>query len=131
MNGSRLKATLLGTTLVLILAGCSAPDPAPSPSATSLPTPTAIQTPPAAAPSVPPAPTTDPATSAQTDAMQGLWDQATPAQRDEALRALGVDPANPQPTDDAAATLVSKAAEYGYDVSEDAARAFLEQIAGQ
>jgi hypothetical protein len=61
--------------------------------------------------------------------MQGLWDQATPEQRDDALRVLGIDPENPQPTDDAAATLVSKAAEYGYDVSEDAARAFLEQIA--
>lgn len=89
------------------------------------------QSPPAAAPSPESAPSSDPAADAQTEVMQNLWDQATPEQQDDALRVLGIDPENPQPTDDAAATLVSKAAEYGYDVSEDAARAFLEQLAGQ
>lgn len=97
----------------------------------SLPTPAPTQTPPPAAPSAPAEPTIDPATGAQAQVMQGLWDQATPEQRDDALRVLGIDPENPQPTDDDAATLVSKAAEYGYDVSEDAARAFLEQIGQQ
>lgn len=89
------------------------------------------QSPPAAAPSPESAPSSDPAADAQTEVMQNLWDQATPEQQDDALRVLGIDPENPQPTDDAAAILVSKAAEYGYDVSEDAARAFLEQLAGQ
>ncbi len=89
------------------------------------------QSPPAAAASPQPAPSTDPAVGAQTEVMQNLWDQATPEQQEDALRVLGIDPENPQPTDDAAATLVSKAAEYGYDVSEDAARAFLAQLAGQ
>ena len=130
MKSSCLRTALAGTVLALALPGCSAPaDPTP--------TPTAAQTPPPAATTPPAAvdPTGETAaetaeTAEQVEVMRDLWESAAPEQRDEALRAIGVDPAAPQPSDDAVSTLVEKAAEFGYVVSEDAAREFLSQISG-
>ncbi len=117
---------LAGTLLALTMTGCSAPAPTPTP------TEPAPQTPPPAAVSTPtPAPgSASEQTAVEVQAMSDLWESAPPEQREDALRVIGLDPADPQPTDDAVETLVSKAAELGYVVSEDAARQFLAQISG-
>ncbi|WP_091233766.1 hypothetical protein [Microbacterium sp. 3J1] len=124
---SRLRTALGGTLLALALAGCSAPTPTPTPA----PSESAPQTPPPAAAVSPAA--DDPAAVAveQVQVMSDVWESAGPEQRDEALRVIGLDPADPQPTDETASTLVAKAAELGYVVSEDAAREFLAQIAAR
>lgn len=131
MTSSRLRTALVGTMLALVLTGCSAPTPAPMPSES------AAQTPPPAAPATPSPAAEAPdagdaveGTVEQVQVMSDVWENAAPDQRDEALRAIGLDPADPQPTNDAAAALVAKAAELGYVVSEDAALEFLAQISG-
>lgn len=118
-----MKRTLLATTaaLTLLLGGCAAEPPAPTP-ARSAPSP-ATMTP--AAPTPTPE-ATEAAVAAEVEIMKDVWESAPSGQQQWVRDQLAQ-----LDDDEAARELIEQAAELGYTVTPEAADEFLAWLATQ